>query len=271
MKPFLSPFVLFFTRFRKGFIFFAFFFIALILACSLKTTPKERYEIICPVEWNTINLFGQDKQVSGFLSDLLRHIAQEEGIDIQITYVAESDVSTLMERKEFDAFLSGLVPSFFSEKTYYFSPPLFASGHLLIVSKNSSYQQLSDCINMQVGFVRASFHYVVSQLPATWRVYPYETVYMALNDLLKKRINGVILESLNMKGVLSEFYPLALKPIFPPLSVHEIRLLSLQSSKGKTLIHHIENGLEVLQKKNAIQPLLHYWDLISLTVPSQES
>lgn len=253
------------SRFRMGRIVFCLVIVGMLLACSFSKNDTQRVVLACPSQWTSTSLFGQEKQVSGFLADLMQKIGEKENLDIQLLFLPEKEAQELLDKKECDGFFSALPKTFSTEKQYAFSQPLFSSGFLLIVRKEMSQKSLLEFVSVNVGITRADFSQVIAHIPLGWQPYMYTTMYAALDDVLNHRIDGALIDSLNFNVVLSRIYLDAFKPIFPSIAPREICLLVPQSDQGLLVLEKIQRGKEKLQAENGIADLLSYWNLISLT------
>lgn len=253
-------------RFLSTF-FICLFLIGLTCACSMNGMLREHYVVACPTQWTSMPLFGQDKQVGGYLVDLMQAISKEEGVDIQVVMVPESEIPALVERKNIAGYFSAMPKAFRSERQYDLSSSLFASGFLLVVKNDSSKKNLDECVNMNIGYTAAASYYLQSVTHPSWREYLYDTVYAALDDLMRGRIEGVILDSLNMKILSQGFYAGSFRPLLPPIFMREIRLVSPKNLDKKACIDVVEKGLHDLAPQQVSRQLLEYWELFSLTVP----
>ena len=254
-----------FFRFRKVRLAVLAVFFAGLISCTFIKNLKPRYFIACPIEWSTIELYSQDKQVTGFLSDLMQDISHEEGIEIRLTFVREAEAVALVNEEICDGYFTAMPRTFTSEKNYYFSSPLFTSGYLILVKKDSSFQTLEESKEANIGVSRASLNKVLSFVLPGWRTYIYDTIYQAMNDVKKGSIDGVLVDSLEMPVLTTGIYANAFRPLYPALSPHEIRVVALKTPKGADLVRLINKGRARLQEKGAIGEHLQYWGLTSLT------
>ena len=242
----------------------------LLFSCSFMKKVQTKYYIACPTEWNTVDLFTQDKQVTGFLSDLMQDISLGEGIEIRLAFARESEAVALVNEGICDGYFSALPKSFSTEKKYDFSTPLFTSGYLIVVNKNSRFKTLEECANSNIGITRASLNRVLPLLNPSWRTYIYETNYEALNDIKSGRIDGALVDSLDMQLLMTGIYENTFRPLYPSLSPHEIRVVTLKTPKGAELVNYINKGRARLEEKGEISKHLQYWGITSLTDYSKE-
>ena len=241
----------------------------LVVACSISVMNEKKYVIACPAQWNSTPLLGQDKQVSGYLVDLIQEISKEQKMDIRVQLVPEAEIAPLVERKAVSGYFSAMPRGFRAEREFDMTSSFFTSGFVLIVQKDSPKQSLEECVNMNIGYTQATATYLhsipKSGIHSSWREYLYETVYAALDDLMKGRLDGVVVDSLDVKTLSLGYYKSSLRPLYPPIFVREIRLVAPKNLDSKIFIDHVEKGLQDLEVRGVPKQLLDYWELFSLT------
>lgn len=249
---------------RLVFSFSLLILLGVVVTCCFRNTITASYTIVCPTQWTSTYLFGQDKQVDGYLVDLMQEIGKEKRIDIDVVMVPESEIRAIIEKKKADGFLSAMPRNFVVDRQYDSSLPLFSSGYLMVVRKDSTKASLDACVNMNVGYTSVSRSYLQSSTHPIWREYLYDTVYGALDDLSKGRIDGVLIDSLNMQVLSTGYYANMFRVLLPPVSMREIRVFVPHSIEGKKLVDHIDSVVDTFKFRRVMKQLLEYWELCSL-------
>jgi ABC-type amino acid transport substrate-binding protein len=194
----------------------------------------------------------------------MQDISINEEIEIRLNFVRETEAKALVNEGICDGYFSAMPKTFSSEKQYYFSTPLFNSGYLIVVMNDSPLKNLEDCIDANIGVTRDSLNRILPFLRPSWRAYIYDTTSLALEDVKQRRINGVLIDSLDLQILLTGRYSNEFRPLYPSLSPHEIRVVTLKTPKGAELIGSIDKGSSRLKEKGLIEKHLQYWGITSL-------
>lgn len=230
---------------KKLLIFICFLF----LACS-----KERPLIKVAVDssWRDVELYGQSKNVNGFLEDFLLEACKEEKIKIDYIKVNSFQLLDGLQAGKFDAVLSVLYPYDFNLAKYAFSPLVLLTGSVLVVRKEEELKNFSDRL---LGVITEDDTNFLMQKHPEAIYKEYFSAPELLDALQEGFLDGGILESLEAKPYVHNLYP-GLK-VQKPLSNFGIRFISLKQ-KEKTL----DVFKELLEDTQKMHRLKAKWGLV---------
>ena len=242
--------------------------IVAMISCKSSARPRTKPYIIAQNNaWEYLNLYGKEKNVSGFSDDLVLEISKVEGITVQLVSTNKSPVVSLLNQDDIDGVFSALTPNDQNMRRYDFSEPYFVLGPVLVVRENDPAHTLEDMGHREIGFERG--YYWALQLASTTDAIfdPYNDVMYAFDDLKKGTIDGVIVDSMVAYRAVGGIYKGVLRIAGPPLAPLSIRLV-VKKGKNEELIEYFNQGLEVVKKNGLYQKILRYWELFDATDPA---
>lgn len=243
----------------------------LVSLVSCKSAPEKRatpYDIARPSNWETINLAGSGKKLTGFSDDLLYEIAQIEQFSVRIHPVDRDLAFSQLNQGTVDGILTGLIPDEQNRQYYHFSEPYFVTGPVLLVRINSPYQNLQDLTGREIGFSRLYSWALKSQDTVGPIFRPYDDLERSLDDLKTGHIDGLILDAVTAYSTVSGPYRYSLRIASKPLLTMGVRLVVKAGGKAEELIPLFNKGLEEVKKAGLYPKMLRYWGLFDATNPA---
>jgi len=225
-----------------------------------ETIKGYQFLIAIDKSWAPLDLHGQEQYMQGFISELIAKIAKEEEIKIQLVTVPSSQLFDNLEKGFYEGVISPLSPNVINEKKYIFSEPVYFVGPVLIVPLHSKATKISELHNVGVktGF---SGIFTISGSPMT-QILTYNDMNMALNDLARGKIDGLIMGSVDAYANIQGYYRDKLKVVTSPLTNEGLRLVTLNNFFGQELEKHFDKGLLQTKKEGYYQNLLKKWELV---------
>lgn len=225
-----------------------------------ETVKGYQFLIAIDKSWAPLDLHGQEQYMQGFISELTAKIAKDEEIRIQLVTVASSQLFDSLEKGYYDGVISPLSPNVINEEKYIFSEPIYLVGPVLIVPLHSKATKISELHNVGVktGF---SGIFTLSGSPMT-QILTYNDMNIALNDLVRGKIDGLIMGSIDAYAYIQGYYSGKLKVVTSPLTNEGLRLITLNKFFGQELEKHFDRGLLQTKKEGFYQNLLKKWELI---------
>jgi ABC-type amino acid transport substrate-binding protein len=209
-----------------------------------------------------INLMGRERDLLGFIDDLIVSISQNQKIRIVIDNIGTNQLFELLDNKRYDGIVIATQPSLLNERWYQFSDPFYLFGTVLVVPSHLKVSSLEEMDDKRVAVKQgaAAINDLSSQTSAA--LISYENMNTALSDLLSNRIDGVFLPA-----------PLAystiqgndkFKIVNGPLTEEGIRIVArADETSADFLISKINEGLSELKNSGAYQKLIDKWGLIN--------
>lgn len=222
------------------------------------------YQIARDATWYPLSFFGKEKNMLGFADDLIFQIAQRKGLKIKLISESPGELLESLDRNA-DAIFSPLSPDIVLQEKYLFSDPFYNLGAVLVVDTQSDIKSLADLEGKFVGVKRGSN--VLFALPShpNMRVVPYDSLTAMIDDVIKDRIDGAILNQLNAYSFATGYYKGRLKVATPPLTHEGLRLITHIHPRDAKLISAFNEGLSEMKADGSYHALLEKWDLTDPT------
>ncbi|WP_237754012.1 substrate-binding periplasmic protein [Parachlamydia acanthamoebae] len=202
--------------------------------------------------WYPLQLQGKEKNMVAFTNELLLAIAKTSGFHFEISDVRSHTLFENLERGDYDAVLSSLMPNQLNRQKYEFSDPFFLVGPVLVVNQDSPAKSLVDMEGKIVGVQRSSsLVFNIAQYPSM--IAPYDQITVAFDQLLQDKIDGVITDLLTAYNHTHGYYAGQLKIIPPPLTNEGLRLISKHGVAQTYLLTHFNEGLKKIKENGEYQ------------------
>lgn len=227
------------------------FFLAGFLLCSCsKNGPVVKIGI--DPSCSGIDLCKQQKNVAGFIEELLFEICQKENIKVQLVKVNSFELLPRLENREFDLALTYLYPFDFNLAKYAFSSLALLTGSVLVVRENEPLQELAG------KFIGVVYEKDVDLLMQQYPAAVYKKYFSApelLDHVQSGFLNGGVLANLEAVPFVKNIYA-GLK-IQKPLTDFGLRFVCLKKQKDKLEIFD-----DMLQEKEKTDRLKAKWGLL---------
>ena len=241
--------------------------IALILFFIITTervVERKIFRIARDVSWYPLELLGKEKHMVGFTSELIQKIAKEQDFHYELVRVGPNVLLEGLDRGNYEAALSSLTPSVVTKKKFVFSDPIYLLGPVLIVSEDSELKSLEGMEDKILGIqTGASQVFNIPDYPHLL-IIPYDNMIVALEDLDKDVIDGVILDAMVAHAYTKGFYKGRLKVVTSPLTEKGLRLVTRKEPRSLLLISRFNAGLKTLRNDGTYEKLLEKWNLINV-------
>lgn len=260
----------FFTSMRNSRILSGIFlcvFLCALTGCSFfekKTKRTEPYIVAQPRNWKNLKLYGTEQNVTGFTSDLLFEIAALGDIHIQLISADSHLFSSLLVSGKVDAILTSMEKDSLTEQIYEFTTPYFVTGTVVVVAADSSYKSLDDLKNGLIGYDSSEGIDSTLRASPSWLLQEYPDATSAVEALLNKKIDGVILNLINAARINKNFFKSRIRVLSPPLETQKIYLAVLKG-KNHELITTFNAAVAEYVKSGRYQAMLNYWGIEGFT------
>lgn len=221
------------------------------------------YVIAIDSTWYPLQLMGRESQMTGFSEALLKSIAQESNLKINLVTNSPTRIFPDLENGRYNGILSSQPTNYFPSGQYLFSRSIYRLGPVLVVKENSKITSLDDLGGRIVGVVGDNL--IITQIDD----YPsiifnsYRTASLALSDLEDNTIDGIIINALQGNTLLQGYYSGKFKVVSAPLTKDSIRLVLHKDSQAEDFIDLFDKGLKKLKRDGTYGNLIKAWDLIN--------
>lgn len=237
--------------------------------CSTKELWNTRpYRIAYDPNWYPLQLYDKQRNLVAFSNELLLAIATNEKMRIEITPLSSENLLTSLDDNHYDAVLSSLSPSSENKGHYLFSNPYYRLGPVLIVNYSSSAKSLADLEGQIIGIRTGSSVVFNLELFPEILIKSYDDILLALLDLDRNNIDGVILDPLTAYVYTTGIFAKKLKIATGPLTDVGLRLITKHNFINKDLVSHFNDGLKALKDDGTYSMLIQKWGLYNPEVKS---
>ena len=239
------------------------FFLLLVPLLFFSCTTSEKgheWKIAIDPAWYPLNLGGREKNLTGFVVDLLQEVSREKKLKLSLMREDWSNLLRNLDKKKYEAILSSLQPYIFYENKYDFSEPFLLTGPVLIVPSDSDTTSLEQLSGKEVAILEGSADDLILEKYPGIIIRTYSSIPEALSAMLATRVDGAVFGRLEATAFTQDLYAGKLKIVTPPLNDRGLRLVTLHE-KGKILIEALNSTVEILKKNGKYAELAKKWGL----------
>lgn len=221
------------------------------------------YRIARDPSWPGIILRGKESNLLGFVDSLIDTITRNQHIRIESINVPARSFLEGLQDENFDAVVTQLSPDLNIRDKYLFSDPFYSLGVILVVDAQSPAKSIEDLSGKTIGFLRGTSLLMQGRVPSKISLVPYESMTIAIDELMRDRIDGVVMDLFSAYAMQDGFYKGKIKVLPPPLTDEALRLVSTHENHSEYLIENFNKGLTELKADGTYQEMLKRFDLIN--------
>jgi polar amino acid transport system substrate-binding protein len=252
------------TKRNLFFTVFAFFTLLFIFrACHGPLIPEHVYHIMRSNNFAPLELFGKEPNMSAFVDELMQSIAENEHFKIKVNVsntLSNAELFKLLDNGEYDGILATISPAEYLKNKYLISLPIYNAGPVLLVNEDSDVKSIQDIKGKTIAIKRGSSQIFKLGRETAFFV-PYDNMIIALDDLDKHIIAGVILDAEIAEIYANGFYKGRIKIATAPLTDLGLRLITKKSASEEILINKFNEGLKQTEANGSFEDLIHRWNL----------
>lgn len=236
--------------------------LGLFRACS-GGAPSDDHEfhIASDNTWYPLQLYDKERNMQAFTNEMLLAIAKQQKIHVKLFVAGPDNLFMGLNNGQFDGVLSSLQPNSTNRELYVFSDPFYKVGPVLIVRETSTAKSLADMEGKIIGIrTGSSVVFNIEQYPEII-IRSYDNALLALMDINRNVIDGVILDALTAYIYTSGLFAKQMKIVGPPLTDIGLRLLTRHSEAE--LIKHFNAGLKAIKEDGTYDQLVLKWGLFN--------
>lgn len=186
--------------------------------------------------WFPLDLKEKNANVNLFINLLFEKFQELRNESFTFIEMSPLDIIEGLKKKKYDGILTTLLPSHDIFSEYDFSDLLLFLGNVLVLPLNSSSKELSDLCGKIVGISAYDSTAVLQKYPFIIAK-PYENMASSLEDLSQGRLDGVIMDVLDAKSIISHLYPSSLRIENQQLNDQGIRLMVKKNDHHKMMMN----------------------------------
>lgn len=233
-----------------------------------KALPHTVFRIAIDGTWYPLELYDKERYISAFSRNLLRVIATEQHLPVQIVRVGSMNYLEGLDDGKYEGIFSSLILQENAEK-YISSNPYYLLGSVLVVSKQSSIKSLTDLKGKTIGLINTFVKTEVLEKYSSPRFvfYNYNDRSKLIDDVRNKVIDGMVLDMIPAYKYTNGVYRDQLKIASKPLTNKGLRLIMKNNPESKKVIEKFNEGLIAIKKNGVYSQLLIKWELVDPEKP----
>ena len=142
--------------------------------------------------WPPMEFLNQNKEVTGFSTDLMKAVAKEAGFEIVFKNVAWDGIFAGLDAGLYDAVCSSVTITDQRKKAMDFAIPYFKVRQALVVPKTTSAKSVEEMKGKTLGAQIGTTGYFVIKKTEGVTAKSYDEIGLAMEDLFNGRIDGVV-------------------------------------------------------------------------------
>lgn len=219
------------------------------------------YRIARDPAWAGLTIRGRESNLLGFSDRLLDDIARKKGFRIEFYASPTNNLVQGLHDDIFDAIFIDMPPTISNKEKFIFSEPFYPLGPVLVVDSNATQEHLEDFAGKTIGIYRNSNLLIQGRIPKNILVYPYDSINVAIDDLIRDRIDAVIMDFFYAYALQSGFYSGKIKVIPHVLTNEALRLVAMKNDHMEPLIEAFNQGLKLDKTDGTYYNLLKNFNL----------
>ncbi len=221
--------------------------------------PKaEKIRVATDATWPPFESVNeQTKEIEGFDIDLIKAIAEKEGLEIEIVNVAWDPLLAGVAQCQYDMAISSISITEDRAKEMLFSDPYFQVGQLVTVYIDNTDIKSKDNLAGKVAGAQigTTGSFAIEDIDgATLRT--YDDIGLAFQDLINGQIDAVVADNPLAYGYIGN-NPDKLKSVGDLFTSEEIGIAVCKNNPE--LLEKINSGLESVMAEGLIEQLIDKW------------
>jgi polar amino acid transport system substrate-binding protein len=228
----------------------------LLGACS--TGGGETVRVAMDATWPPFEYVDeQSKELVGFDVDLIKAIAEKEGLEIELVNVSWDPLLAGMAQCQYDAAISAMTITEERKENFNFSEPYFAAGQVVTVQlDNSDIAGKDSLTGKTVGAQLGTTGAIEAESMEGVTLKSYDDISLAFQDLMNGQIDAVIADNPLALGYVGQ-NPDKLKVVG---EVFTDEYYGIAVCKTNTdLLEKLNSGLQKVQAEGLIDELVTKW------------
>lgn len=195
--------------------------------------------------------------IIGFDIDLIKAIAENQGLEIEIVNVPWDSLLAGMAQCQYDIAISAMTITEERKQSFNFSDPYFAAGQVVTVqASNTDIKSKEDLAGKTVGVQLGTTGDIEAQKIAGAKVKNYDDIGLAFQDLINGQIDAVIADNPLALGYVGK-NPDKIKVVG---EVFTDEYYGIAVCKSKTdLLAKINAGLAAVKAQGLLEELTQKW------------
>ena len=224
--------------------------------CSCETiSHSSPLRIGVDPNWYSVDLYGQEAYVNGYLEELLFALSEESGLRFERIRTNADGLLPELAAGQYDLVVTGLFPHPLYQSRYDFSPCVLSTGLMLLLPPHMP-TALSDKI---IGIQSQEADQYLQQYP-TVIIRSYPGVPELLDAILMGEVDGALVSRIPAINYVRDLYATTLEITGEPLTEAGIRFVAMKG-EHKKVVALLNKSIEKLVRKGKFKALQEKWHL----------
>jgi len=200
--------------------------------------------------------FKKGNEIVGFDMDLIKAIAKEAGIEIEIKDMSFDGLLPALQMKKIDMIMSGMTATESRRKSVDFSEPYYETSQVVITEKTAAdIKDFADLKGKKVGVPLGTTSDVLTTKIKGTDIVRYKQAYMAILNLNKKKLDAVVIDKEQAKGFMKQNEHLHINTAKAGQEEY-----SMAVGKGnKALLDKLNAALKTIKENGTYDELIKKW------------
>ena len=236
---------------------------ALMLVLGLGTAHADTKKVIkCATacEYPPMEFLDDNKQPTGFTTDLLAALSEELGIKIEQTNIAWDGIFTSVAAGKFDIVASTVTVTEERKKAFLFTDPYYKMAQAVVMPKGKTIKSLADLKGLKVGGqIGTTGIFVIEKAKPGCELKEYDDIGLAMEELKSGRLDAVVADDsvagyyANVKKGFSD----SMHVVFKTAEAEDLAIL--MNKKDTELCALLNDGLKRIQANGKYAAVVKKW------------
>ena len=228
------------------------------------TSAEKTYVVAGNAEWPPFEYVDESGKLVGFEMDLVRAIAEVEGVKIELRNVAWDGIFAGLQTGMYDGVASGVTVTEERKETMDFTTPFITLNQAILIRKGSiPYKNESELMNKTVGVQNGTTGHFACTDAGIKNLKNFDAIPEAVLDLVNGNVDAVVCDS-----VVASDYVLSNENFAGKLEVSgyltntEVEPIAMCTMKGNPFLNILEDGYQKLLADGTVDKLKAKYNIL---------
>ena len=228
------------------------------------TSSEKTYVVAGNAEWPPFEYVDESGNLVGFEMDLVRAIAEVEGVKIELRNVAWDGIFAGLQTGMYDGVASGVTVTEERKETMDFTTPFITLNQAILIRKGSiPYKNESELMNKTVGVQNGTTGHFACTDAGIKNIKNFDAIPEAVLDLVNGNVDAVVCDS-----VVASDYVLSNESFAGKLEVSgyltntEVEPIAMCTMKGNPFLNILEDGYQKLLADGTVDKLKAKYNIL---------
>jgi polar amino acid transport system substrate-binding protein len=233
----------------------------LLAACAQPAPSAKKLVIASDASFPPMEFVDAAKEIVGFDIDLIKAIAKDQKLDIEIKNTAWDGIFAGLEAGQYDAILSSVTITDERKEKYDFSEPYFDANQGIVVrADDNAIKTAKDLAGKTVGVQIETTGAIAVRKIEGAKIKQFDTPDLAMLDLVNKNVDAVVVDTPVAAGyaLQSDQFKGKLK-IASEIVTNEVYGLTVQKGDPKKVLPAFNAGLKNIKASGEYKKIYEKW------------